>query len=222
VIRVAIADDHPVFRDGLQLLLDSSEDLEVVGVAADGAELLDLLATGVEVDVVVLDLDMPVVDGIGAARQLARSHPHVGLLALTMHEDPATVARALDAGVRGYVLKGAGQGAIARAVRAVAEGDTVLSGAVGDAVRRGSLQGAPSLPGLSARESEVLAMVARGLDNQAIARGLYLSVKTVQNNVSALLAKTGAGSRAQLVSLARDAGIGSGTRGGSEEREPRP
>lgn len=208
MIRVALADDHPVFREGLQLLLETSGDIEVVGVAADGAELLTLLdRPGAEVDVVVLDLDMPVLDGVDTARRLCRSHPHLGILALTMHDDPATVARALAAGVRGYVLKGAGHGAVARAVRAVAEGDTVLSGAVGESVRRRALEpGGPVLPGLSTRESEVLALVARGQGNQDIARALYLSVKTVQNHVSSLLAKTGARSRAELVALARDAG----------------
>ena len=123
-----------------------------------------------------------------------------------MHDDPGTVARALDAGVRGYVLKGAGHGAIVRAVRAVAEGDTVLSGAVGEAVRRRALGSErPLFPGLSARESEVLALVAKGRDNHEIARALFLSVKTVQNHVSALLAKTGARTRAELVARARDA-----------------
>lgn len=207
MIRVALADDHPVFREGLQLLLESSGDIEVAGVAADGAELLDLLdRLDTAVDVVIVDLDMPVMDGVDAARALSRTHPTLGILALTMHDDPVTVTRALDAGVRGYVLKGAGHGAIARAVRAVAEGDTVLSGAVGEAVRRRSLDArGPALPGLSARESEVLALVAQGRDNHEIARSLYLSVKTVQNHVSALLAKTGARTRAELVARARDA-----------------
>lgn len=207
MIRVALADDHPVFREGLQLLLESSGDIEVAGVAADGAELLELLdRLDTAVDVVIVDLDMPVMDGVDAARALSRTHPTLGILALTMHDDPVTVTRALDAGVRGYVLKGAGHGAIARAVRAVAEGDTVLSGAVGEAVRRRSLDArGPALPGLSARESEVLALVAQGRDNHEIARSLYLSVKTVQNHVSALLAKTGARTRAELVARARDA-----------------
>lgn len=207
MIRVALADDHPVFREGLQLLLETSGDIEVVGVAADGAELLELIGrVGVEVDVVVVDLDMPVLDGVDTARHLSRSHPQVGVLALTMHDEPAAVGRALDAGVRGYVLKGAGHGAIARAVRAVAEGDTVLSGSVGEAVRRRSLEPAGTvLPGLSTRESEVLTLVARGQDNHEIARALYLSVKTVQNHVSSLLGKTGARTRAELVALARDA-----------------
>lgn len=207
MIRVALADDHPVFREGLQLLLDSTGDIAVVGVAADGAELLALLdRPGLEVDVLVLDLDMPVLDGVSTARRLSASHPDLGILALTMHDEQTVVGRALDAGVRGYVLKGAGHGAIARAVRAVAEGDTVLSGAVGEAVRRRpQTSESPILPGLSTRESEVLTLVAQGRDNHEIARSLYLSVKTVQNHVSSLLAKTGARTRAELVALTRDA-----------------
>lgn len=212
MIRVVVADDHPVFRDGLQVLLDTTEDIEVLGTAADGAELLALVdRLGADLQVIVLDLDMPTVDGVEAAQRLRRTHPHLGLLALTMHDDPGTVARAMAAGVRGYVLKGAGHGAIARAVRAVADGDTVLSGPVGDAVRQQALHPDQArLPGLSARESEVLSLVARGLDNHEIARSLYLSVKTVQNHVSALLTKTEARSRAQLVALARDLEPGSG------------
>lgn len=207
MIRVALADDHPVFREGLQLLLDSTGDIEVVAVAADGEELLALLdQPDLEVDVVVLDLDMPVLDGVSTARRIGATHPGVGILALTMHDEPVVVGRALEAGARGYVLKGAGHGSIARAVRAVAEGDTVLTGAVGEAVRRRSLAAADAvLPGLSARESEVLSLVARGLDNHEVARTLYLSVKTVQNHVSSLLAKTGTRSRAELVARARDA-----------------
>lgn len=207
MIRVALADDHPVFREGLQLLLDSTGDIAVVGVAADGAELLALLdRPGLEVDVVVLDLDMPVLDGVATARRLTATRPGLGILALTMHDEQTVVGRALDAGVRGYVLKGAGHGAIARAVRAVAEGDTVLSGTVGEAVRRRPRTSeSPILPGLSTRESEVLTLVAQGRDNHEIARSLYLSVKTVQNHVSSLLAKTGARTRAELVALTRDA-----------------
>lgn len=204
-IRVAIADDHPVFREGLELLLGTTTDIAVVASAEDGAQLLTLLETEA-VDVVVLDLDMPVLDGVHTARRLAGSHPGLGILALTMHESPAVVARALEAGVRGYVLKGAGHGAIARAIRAVFEGDTVLGGAIGEVVRRRALTPEhTSWPGLSGREREVLLLVARGMNNHEIARTLFLSVKTVQNNVSALLSKTGARTRAELVAMARDA-----------------
>lgn len=201
--RVLIADDHPVFLEGLRLLLDSVPGLEVVGVAADGAQLV-ALADQVAADVAVVDLDMPVLDGAAAAERLAGTHPRLGVLVLTMHDDAVSLRRALAAGARGYVLKGAGHGAIARAVAAVAEGDTVLSGAVGDAVRQAAVSSPPRRPGLSEREQEVLDLVATGLDNAEIARRLSLSVKTVQNNVSSLLTKCGAASRAQLVALARD------------------
>ena len=205
MIRVLVADDHPVFRDGLQVLLDSTEDLTVVGAAATGEELVALAAT-TAYDVAVVDLDMPGLDGVSATYRLLGAQPRAGVLVLTMHDDPVSVSRALRAGARGYLLKGAGHGAITRAIRAVADGDTGLGGEVGRGVREavGSPRAAPPVPGLSERESEVLALVATGADNHQIARTLHLSVKTVQNHVSSLLAKTGARSRAQLVALARD------------------
>ncbi len=206
MIRVLVADDHPVFRDGLRVLLESFDDITVAASAGDGQELLDL-ADRVPFDVAVVDLDMPGMDGAAATRRLRSSHPDAGVLVLTMHDDAVSVSRALAAGARGYVLKGSGHGAVARAIRAVADGDTVLGGEVGRVVRD-SVSGAGQqvlFPGLSARESEILALVARGQDNHQVARALFLSVKTVQNHVSSLLAKTGASSRAHLVALARDA-----------------
>lgn len=207
MIRVLVADDHPVFRDGLRMLLESTGDITVVGQAADGEELL-ALAEGLDFDVAVVDLDMPALDGVGATRALLAARPECGVLMLTMHDDAVSVTGAMQAGARGYLLKGAGHGAVAREIRAVAEGDTVLGGAVGETVRRavGGAGTPAAFPGLSSREAEVLAQVARGSDNHEIARTLYLSVKTVQNHVSALLAKTGTRTRAELVARARDAG----------------
>jgi DNA-binding NarL/FixJ family response regulator len=207
---VLIADDHPVFLDGLQMLLDSSPDIEVAGTATDGALLFELV-NHTSCDVVVVDLDMPGVDGATATRELSQAHPEIPVLVLTMHDDDESVHRALRAGARGYVLKGAAQGAIVRAVHALAEGDTVLHGAIGAKVLRAATAGArhSELPSLSAREVEVLELVARGLPNQAIAQRLFLSVKTVQNRVSDLLGKTGSATRAELVARARDAGLGS-------------
>ncbi len=206
MIRVLVADDHPVFREGLQVLLESTGDLTVVGAAGTGGELVALAET-TPADVAVVDLDMPDLDGVEATRRLLRVRPEVGVLVLTMHSDPVSVSRALRAGARGYLLKGAGHGAIARAIRAVADGDTVLGGEVGRLFRETAGAPVPSttIPGLSAREVEVLTLVSTGADNQHIARTLFLSVKTVQNHVSNLLAKTGARSRAELVALARDA-----------------
>lgn len=215
-VRVVVADDHPVFLDGLRLLLDTTPGIEVVGSAGNGAELLELAAR-VDFDVVVADLDMPGVDGAAATRALLAARPDAAVLVLTMHDDDASVRRALAAGARGYALKGAPPRAIVRAVQAVAEGDTVLHGDVGARVLRaaaaepggrsdGLRDGA--LPGLTSREAEVLELVAQGLGNHAIAARLHLSVKTVQNRVSDLLAKVGAATRAELVARARDAGMG--------------
>lgn len=212
-IRALLADDHPVFLEGLRVLLESTGDIEVAGVAADGAALLDL-ARDHSFDVAVVDLDMPDLDGAEATRRLLRERPEAGVLMLTMHDDQASVTRALRAGARGYVLKGAGHGAIVRAIRSVADGDTVLGGAVGRAVLGAVTSGerTGAFPGLSDREIEVLALVARGHSNAAIADELFLSVKTVQNHVSSLLAKTRTGTRASLVAHARDAGVdGSGS-----------
>jgi DNA-binding NarL/FixJ family response regulator len=210
-LRVLIADDHPVFLDGLRLLLASTTGLEVVGAASDGSALLDLAAR-TPCDVVVVDLDMPGLDGAAATRELLRMHPDLAVLVLTMHDDDESVHRALRAGARGYVLKGAAHGAIARAIHALAEGDTVLHGSIGGRVVRAATESRPStaFPTLTSREVEVLELVARGLANPAIADRLFLSVKSVQNRVSDLLAKTGCGTRAELVARARDAGLGGG------------
>ncbi len=208
-VRVLIADDHPVFLDGLRMLLGSTPGIEVVGSASDGRTLVDL-AAGTAYDVVVVDLDMPGVDGATATAELLRRDPGAAVLVLTMHDDDGSVHRALRAGARGYVLKGAAQGAIARAILALAEGDTVLHGSIADRVVRAATESRPhpGLPTLTAREVEVLELVARGLTNQVIADQLFLSVKTVQNRVSDLLTKTGSGTRAELVAKARDAELG--------------
>lgn len=209
MIRILIADDHPVFLEGLRLLLDSTPDLEVVGAAVDGTALL-AVAAKTSYDVVVLDLDMPGLDGAGTTRELLIARPDAKVLVLTMHDDEASVQRALRAGAQGYLLKGAAHGAIVRAIHAIAEGQTVLAGGVSGAVLRAATASAPhaSFPTLTAREVEVLELVARGRPNPEIARELFLSVKTVQNRISDLLAKTGCATRAELVAHARDMGVG--------------
>ncbi len=208
-IRVLLADDHPVYLEGLRMLLDTVDGLTVVGVAPDGAALVELAAT-VPADVVVVDLDMPELDGAEATRALLATRPDLGILVLTMHDEEATVIRALRAGARGYVLKSAGPDAIGRAIATVAHGDTWFTGPIGERVRAAVARGARPGPmgELSARESEVLDLVARGLDNHAIARRLFLSTKTVQNHVSTILAKLTVTTRAEAVARARDAGLG--------------
>jgi DNA-binding NarL/FixJ family response regulator len=208
-VRVLIADDHPVFLDGLRTLLDSTDGIAVVGAAGDGQELIDL-ASRTPYDVAVVDLDMPVVSGVEATRRLVHDRPEAAVLVLTMHQDDGPLQRALAAGARGYLLKGSAHGAIARAVFALAEGETVLAGAVAPRVLRAASEGRPtsSFPDLSRRETEVLELVARGLGNHAVAGRLFLSTKTVQNHVSAILTKTGCATRSELVARARDAGLG--------------
>jgi DNA-binding NarL/FixJ family response regulator len=213
-MRVLLADDHPLFLDGLRLLLETAG-VEVVGTARDGHELLEL-ADRVAADVAVVDLDMPGVDGTAATADLARRHPELAVLVLTMHDDDTSVRRALHAGARGYVVKGAGHGAVVRALHAVADGDTVLSSGVGRTILTAPAERRPTspFPELTEREREVLELVARGHGNAAIAGHLHLSLKTVQNHVSSVFGKLRVTSRAEAVARARDVGVGTEPRDG--------
>jgi DNA-binding NarL/FixJ family response regulator len=207
-IRVIMADDHPVFLDGLALLLETTDGIQVVGTATDGAQLV-ALADRTEFDVAVVDLDMPELDGAAATARLLARWPQAAVLILTMHDDDASLLRALRSGASGYVLKGAGHGAIVRAIQGVAAGDAVFTGRAGRTVRdvmRSPFAVAPY--GVTPRELELLGKIASGADNAAIASALFLSTKTVQNTVSLLMGKLQATSRAHLVALARDLGIG--------------
>lgn len=207
-VRVALADDHPVFLDGLRLLLESAGGIDVLATAGDGASLLNAVAD-TAVDVAILDVDMPGPDGVEVTARLARERPEIAVLLVTMHADGATVSRALRVGARGYVLKGASPASIVRAVHAVAEGDTVLGGEVGRVVTQSAATSAAlrsRVDGvtLTERDRDVLALVAHGRSNGQVAAELHLSVKTVQNYVSSLMTRTGSPTRAALVSWARD------------------
>ena len=210
-LRVVVADDHPVFREGLVMVL-RERGIEVVAGVADGQEALNAAAAR-NPDVVLMDLAMPGLGGIEATRRLAAGHPAIAVLVLTMSEDDDSLFAALRAGARGYLLKEAAADDIARAVVTVARGETVLgarvSGRVLDAVRGGLLPGAAApFPRLTEREREVLELVARGYQNARIAHHLGLSEKTVRNHISAILAKLPAATRAEAVALARDEGLG--------------
>lgn len=208
--RVAVVDDHPIFRDGLAALVDSTPDLDLVGVAADGPEIVTLVAEQ-SVDVVLMDLSLPTMSGVEAtARITARPSPPK-ILVVTMVDDDDTVVAALRAGARGYVLKGAPGEEIMAAVRTVAAGGAVFGAGVagqvlalsGDARQRTAAQGHD---GLTDREREVLALVAEGLSNAQIARRLDLSLKTVQNYVSRILDKLQVADRTQAALRAREEG----------------
>jgi DNA-binding NarL/FixJ family response regulator len=209
-VRVALADDHPMYRFGLRAVLDASPEVEVVGEAADGAELLALVARTTP-DVILTDLSMPRVSGTAAIDELARRFPGLGVLVLTMHEDDASLFAALRAGARGYLLKGADRDEIVRAVLAVAAGDAVYGGAVARRVvdfLTGAAARTPAFPELTGRERDVLELLAAGLPTSQIARRLMLSDKTVRNHVSAVLTKLQVPDRATAVARARDAGLG--------------
>lgn len=211
---VVVVDDHAVFREGLAALLASLPDTEVVGEAANGLEAVAVVDER-RPGIVVMDLHMPVMNGVDATRRIVAQHPDTAVLVLTMLQDDATVFAALDAGARGYLLKESGRADLARALDAVASGQAILDGAVAGRVLAGAGGGERSagrdpdaFPLLTDREREVLDLVARGLTNAALADRLYLSDKTVRNHVSNIFAKLHVTDRATAVARARDAGYG--------------
>jgi DNA-binding NarL/FixJ family response regulator len=211
-LRVLIADDHPVFRDGLRTLLSSSEGFEVVGDAANGTEAV-ARALELQPDVVVMDLNMPELDGIEATRTLVQASPHMRVLVLTMFDDDDSVFAAMRAGAAGYVLKGTDQTEIVRAIRSVGSGEAIFGAPVARRVMayfsatRKSAQPSP-FPELTDRELEVLDLAAGGVNNQGIARRLSISEKTARNHISNIFAKLQVADRAQLIVRAREAGFG--------------
>ena len=208
-IRVLLADDHPMIRRGLMSLLSTLPGVEVVGEAGTGREVLREAALA-RPDVVVMDLRMPELDGVETTRRLARAHPQVAVLVLTMFDEDQLISEALAAGARGYLLKGAEQDEIERAIRAVAAGDVIFSALVADRVLRGVTAPAPALPALSEREGQVLDLIATGLGNEAIAGRLALAPKTVGNHISSIFLKLGVATRSEAIVLARNAGLGRG------------
>jgi DNA-binding NarL/FixJ family response regulator len=209
---VLVADDHPVFRKGLCALLESLDEFEVVGEAADGEQ---CVAAVVELrpDVVVMDLNMPVLNGVDATRLITTTSPDVAVLVLTMLDADESVFAAMKAGARGYVVKGADTADVVRAIESVANGDAVFGPAIASRVlahltspRRGPE--ALAFPELTDRERELLGLLARGLSNPEIARRLVISPKTVRNHVTNIFAKLHAVDRADVVRRARAAGLG--------------
>ncbi|MGW7685526.1 response regulator [Kribbella sp. NPDC054772] len=209
-IRVVLADDHPVVRAGLEALLTSLPGIEVVGVASNGREAVREVVT-TRPDVAVLDLQMPDLDGFAATRELARSAPEVAVLVLTMFEDDDSVFAAMRAGARGYLVKGAEQEEIARAIQAVAAGEAIFGPGVARRVLTFFSAPPPAaepFPQLTTRERQILDLIAAGLSNTAIATRLELAPKTVANNVSAIFTKLGTADRATAIVQARNAGLG--------------
>jgi DNA-binding NarL/FixJ family response regulator len=208
--RVLIADDHPAFLRGVEVMLAGVDDIEVVGRATTGRAALDLAAQTAP-DVVLMDLRMPDLDGIEATRRLNRSDHAPAVVVLTMFEDDDSVFAAMRAGARGYLLKGADQDEIVRAIRAAAAGEAIFGPEI--AVRlvnhfaSGSGSAASAFPALTDREREVLEMVAAGKGNAAIAHELVISLKTVRNHVSNIFTKLQVSDRSAAIVKAREAGL---------------
>jgi DNA-binding NarL/FixJ family response regulator len=208
-VRVVLADDHPVVRAGLAALLGSLPDVEVVGVAADGRQAVKEVMLH-RPDVAVLDLQMPELDGFGATREIARLAPEVAVLVLTMFDDEDSVFAAMRAGARGYVVKGAEQDEIGRAIQAVAAGEAIFSPGVAQRVLRYFAVPQPVVdpfPELTGREREILTLLAAALPNGMIAARLGLSPKTVANHLSSIFTKLQVADRAAAILRARDAGL---------------
>jgi DNA-binding NarL/FixJ family response regulator len=208
-MRVLLADDHPVFLGGLRALLDSTPGFEVVGEEATGDGAV-AAATERQPDVVVMDIQMPGLNGIDATREIVARSPHVGVLILTMFEDDDSVFAAMRAGARGYLLKGSAPHDIVRAIETVGRGEAVFGPAI---ARRlidffAASPAAYPFPELTEREREVLDLLAQGRSNSDIARGFVISAKTVRNHVSNIFTKLHVADRAQAIVRAREAGLG--------------
>jgi DNA-binding NarL/FixJ family response regulator len=213
MIRLLIADDHPAFRRGLELMLADIDDVEIVGEAGTGVQAVELGAR-LTPDVILMDLRMPDLDGIEATRQLSRgSRAQVpAVVVLTMFEDDDSVFAAMRAGARGYLLKGAEQDEIVRAIRAAAAGEAIFGPEIAQRVIAHFASGAgttsEAFPALTEREREVLELVAAGKGNATIAHELMISLKTVRNHVSNIFTKLQVSDRSAAIVKARRSGLG--------------
>lgn len=218
LIRVLIADDHPVFRFGMRALLEAQADLEVVGEAVNGHEVI-AKAKQLIPDVILMDINMPEINGVLAAREILATSPGISVLMMTMLEDD-TVFEAMRAGARGYLLKGVEPDDIIRAIRAVANKEVIFSPGIAERIldvfsgfaNPSPKTDHPKLSGhldeLTERELEVLHLIAKGLSNDTIAQQLNLSPKTVRNHITAIFSKLEITRRAEAIIRARDAGLG--------------
>jgi DNA-binding NarL/FixJ family response regulator len=211
-IRIVLADDHPVYRDGLRALIDRSPDLELVGEAATGIEAVQV-AVASRPAVVLMDIQMPGITGIEATRQILAAQPGARILVLTMSEDDDSLFAAMRAGARGYLPKDADSEDLVRAIRAVAVGDVIFGESIATRLQsffridRGRPANDP-FPELTDREDEVLELIARGQSNGEIARRLGISDKTVRNHVANVFNKLQVADRAHAIVRAREAGLG--------------
>ena len=211
MIRVLVADDHPAFRRGLQLMLADTDDISIEGEAASGAQAVEL-GEQLAPDVILMDLRMPNLDGIEATRRLSRNNPAPAIVVLTMFEDDDSVLAAMRAGARGYLLKGAEQDEIVRAIRAAAAGEAIFGPQIAQRVIDHFTHSARStttaFPALTERERQVLELIAAGKGNASIAHELMINLKTVRNHVSNIFTKLQVSDRSAAIVRARQSGLG--------------
>jgi DNA-binding NarL/FixJ family response regulator len=214
-IKLMIADDHKLFREGLKALFAVTDDIEIVAEAEDGESALKK-CTELQPDVILMDINMPGLNGIHATQQIVEKFPQIGIIMLTMLEDDASVFNAMRAGARGYLLKGADPQEVLSVIRAVAEGQALFGPAIAMrlmnyfkelSLRPSSPQLHTSFPDLTERELEVLRLISQGLNNQEIAQKLVLSPKTVRNHITNIFSKLQVADRAQAIVRAREAGV---------------
>lgn len=211
-LRILVVDDHDDFRAGLEALLATTESTELVGTATNGLDAVRI-ALDLQPDVVLMDLQMPKLNGIEATQRIVASSPHIGVLVLTMMEDDESVFDAVRAGARGYLLKGSRRAEIIRSIEAVGAGEVIFGPMIAARVTtyfRGvrSAPAAEVFPELTDREREILSLIAAGRENAEIARQLMVSTKTVRNHSSNIFMKLQVAHRAQAIVLAREAGLG--------------
>lgn len=210
-IRVLIADDHTLFRSGLRALLNLFADIQVVGEASTGEETVTKVIA-LQPDIVLMDIQMPGVNGIEATRQIAQQSPKTGVIVVTMFEDDSSVFSAMRAGARGYILKDAGEEEVLRAIRGVASGEAIFGPAIARRLAHffSRTQKDAAFPELTEREREILDLIARGETNAEIVQHLVLSPNTVRNHISSIFSKLQVIDRAEAILRARQAGLGQG------------
>jgi len=211
-VRLMVVDDHTLFRDGLRALFGSIDDIDVVGEASNGEEAVDKVGR-LKPDVVLMDIQIPEINGIEATRRIVSAHPEIGVIVVTMLEDDDSVFAAMRAGARGYILKGADQNEMLRAIRSVASGEALFGAEVADRLVsffNGASQphGDPAFPELTERERQVLDLIAKGWSNAKIADNLVISPKTVSNHCSNIFSKLQVADRTQALLRALEAGLG--------------
>jgi DNA-binding NarL/FixJ family response regulator len=211
-IKIVVVDDHKLFREGLAALLNAATETAVVGEAATGAEAI-AQAAAVTPDIILMDIQMPDMNGIETTRRILAGQPNIGVIMLTMLEDDDSLFAAMRAGARGYILKGADKAEVLRTVTAVAEGQALFGPAIAGRLtaffQRGSGRetAVTPFPDLTDREREILALIAQGLSNSDIASRLHVSGKTVSNHISNIFNKLQVADRAQAIIKAREAGL---------------